>query len=326
MATRRVLLLLALASLASPALAQPAGKVWRIGFLGPAAATSPVYVGRVEQFRAGLRELGYVEGKNIAIEFRWADGKLERLPALAAELVKTKPDVLVTATTPAALAAKRATQAIPIVLASVGDPVSTGLVASLARPGGNITGSSLFAGDESAKRLELIRDALPRARRVAILVNPTNPVWSASMQEAERVAKSLKLELRRIEARTAGDFEAALAAAVDKRVDALVVVEDSLFSVQAARLAELALKHRLPAIGQVVFAEAGGLIGNGTNQLVLFRRAAIFVDKIFKGARPAELPIEQATRFELIVNLKTARALGVSLPKELTFRADRLIE
>jgi putative tryptophan/tyrosine transport system substrate-binding protein len=326
MVTRRIVLLSVLASLALPALAQPAGKVWRIGFLGPTAATSPVWVARVEQLRAGLRELGYVEGKNIAIEFRWADGKLERLPALAAELVQLKPDVLVTATTPCAMAAKRATQSIPIVLASVGDPVFTGLVPSLARPGGNITGSSLFTGDESAKRLELIKDALPRTKRVALLVNPTNPLWAGSVQEVERVARSLKLELQRIEARTPGDFEPAIMAAVEKRADALVLVEDSLFTAQAEKLAELALRHKLPAIGQVVFAEAGGLIGNGTNQLVLFRRAAIFVDKIFKGAKPAELPIEQATRFELIVNLKTAKGLGVALPKQLTFRADRIIE
>jgi putative ABC transport system substrate-binding protein len=312
--------------LALPAFAQPAGKAWRIGFLGPTAATSRVWQARVEQLRAGLRELGYVEGRNLAIEFRWADGKLERLPTLAAELVQLKPDVLVTATTPAALATKRATQSIPIVLASVGDPVSTGLVHSLARPGGNITGSSLFAGDESAKRLELIKDALPRTRRVAILLNPANPLWSVTVQETERVAKNLKLELLRVEARATGELEAAIAAAVEKRADALVVVEDSLFTAQAARLAALALQHKLPAIGQVVFAHAGGLIGNGTDQLVLFRRAAVYVDKILKGGKPADLPIEQATRFELIVNLKTAKALGLSLPKQLTFRADRLIE
>jgi putative ABC transport system substrate-binding protein len=326
MVTRRSVLSLLITGLALPALGQPAGKVWRIGFLGPTAATSPVWMARVEQMRVGLRELGYAEGRNIAIDFRWAEGKLERLPALAAELVGLKPDVLVTATTPCAMAAKGATQSIPIVLASVGDPVFTGLVPSLARPGGNITGSSLFAGDETAKRLELIRDALPRTKRVAVLVNPANPLWAASEKEVERVARSLKLEVQRIEARSPNDFEAAIAAAVEKRADALVLVEDSLFSAQAVKLAELALRHRLPTIGQVVFADAGGLIGYGTNQLVLFRRAAVFVDKIFKGAKPADLPIEQATRFELIINLKTAKALGASLPKQLTFRADRLIE
>jgi putative ABC transport system substrate-binding protein len=322
-AMRRIVLLLVLSSLAFPAFAQ---KVWRIGFLGPAAATSPVWVARVEQLRAGLRELGYAEGRNIAIEFRWADGKLDRLPTLAAELVQLKPDVLVTATTPAAMAAKRATQSIPIVLASVGDPVFTGIVPSLARPGGNITGSSLFTADEAVKRLELIKDALPRTRRVAILVNPANPIWTASVKEAERVARGLSLELQRLEARTPGEFEPAIAAAVEKRADALVVVEDSLFTAQAARLAELALKHKLPAVGQVVFADAGGLIGNGTNQLVLFRRAAVFVDKIFKGAKPADLPIEQPTKFELVVNLKTAKALGLTIPQSILLQADRVIE
>jgi putative ABC transport system substrate-binding protein len=329
MTTRRTALSFSLASLAAaafPAFAQPAGRVWRIGFLGPSASTSPVWAARVEALRAGLRELGYVEGRNIAIDFRWADGDLERLPQLAAELVQLKPDVIVTATTPGAMSAKRATQSVPVVLASVGDPVSTGLVRSLARPGGNLTGSSLFTADESAKRLELIRDALPRTKRVAILVNPTNPLWEASVQAVQRVGRNLKLEIQRIEARTPADFEPALAAAVERRADALIVVEDSLFTGEAQKLAQLALKHRLPAIGHVVFADAGGLIGNGTNQLVLFRRAAVFVDKIFRGAKPADLPIEQATRFELVVNLRTAKALGVSLPKQVLFRADKLIE
>jgi putative ABC transport system substrate-binding protein len=193
MAARRTMLsslVACLATAAFPALAQPAGKVWRIAFLSPAAATSPVWAARVEALRAGLRELGYAEGKNIAIDFRWAEGSLERLPALAAELVQLKPDVLVTATTPGAMAAKRATQTVPIVLASVGDPVFTGLVPSLARPGGNLTGSSLFTADETAKRLELIKDAFPRTKRVALLVNPSNPLWSASVPQVERVAKA----------------------------------------------------------------------------------------------------------------------------------------
>jgi putative ABC transport system substrate-binding protein len=322
---RRAVCIAALSVVAMPALAQTA-RIWRVGFLSPSPASSPVWKVRVEALRAGLRELGYVEGRNIAFEFRWADGKAERLPALAAELVKLKPDVIVTATTPAAMAMKRATQAIPIVLASVGDPVSTGLVPSLARPGGNITGSSLFTADESAKRVELILDALPRTRRVALLVNPANPLWAGSVREVERVAGTLQLELQRIEARNPGELEAAIAAAVEKRADALVVVEDSLFTGEAARVAALAIKHKLPAIGQVVFADAGGLIGNGTDQVALFRRAAVFVDKILKGARPADLPIEQASRFELILNLKTAKALGISIPKQVLFRADRIIE
>ena len=326
---RRTVILLPLAGLAFaalPALAQPAGRTWRIGFLSPAASSSSVWAARVEALRAGLRELGYAEGKNLVIDFRWADGNLERLPGLAAELIALRPDALVTATTPGAMAAKRATRTIPIVLASVGDPVFTGIVSSLARPGGNLTGSSLFTVDELAKRLELIRDALPRAKRVAVLVNPTNPLWTASLKEVERVARGLKLELERIEATAPGNLEAAITAAVERRADALVVAEDSLFTGNAAKLAQLALQRKLPAIGHVVFGEAGGLIGNGTNQLVLFRHAAVFVDKILRGAKPADLPIEQATRFELVINLRTAKALGVSLPKQVLVRADKLIE
>jgi putative ABC transport system substrate-binding protein len=329
MTTRRAVLCFPLATLAAAALpgfAQPAGKVWRVAFLSPAASKSAVWTTRVGALRAGLRELGYIEGKNLAIDFRWADGNYERLPQLAAELIALKPAVLVTATTPGAMAAKRATQSIPIVLASVGDPVFTGLVKSLARPEGNITGSSIFTADETAKRLELIKDALPRTQRVAILMNSQNPLWDASVTEAERLARKLKLDIQRIEARSSGELEAAIASAAERRADALVVVEDTLFTGEAEQIAALALRHRLPAIGQVVFADAGGMVGNGANQLVLFRRAAVFVDKILKGAKPADLPIEQATRFELIVNLRTAKALGLSLQKEFLFRADRLIE
>lgn len=323
---RRRLCIAGVSLIAVPVFAQPSAKVWRIGFLGPTAANSPVYASRVEAFRVGLRELGYVEGRNIAIEFRWAEGKAERLPALAAELAALKVDVLVTATTPGALAAKRATKTIPIVLASIGDPVSTGVVASLARPGANVTGSALFVAEETVKRLELLQDALPRTRRVAVLVNSGNPLWEAAVQRVGRAAAARKLEVHVVEVRKSGDFESAFSAIAEKRADALVLVEDSVLTANARRLAELALQHRLPSVGQLAFAEAGGLIGNGTNQIELFRRAAVFVDKILRGAKPEDLPIEQATRFELIVNLKTAKALGVALPKQFVFRAERTIE
>jgi putative ABC transport system substrate-binding protein len=311
---------------AMPALGQQAARVWRIGFLGLTGPDAPVSVARLEAFRAGLRELGYVEGKNIAIDLRWAGGDFERLPVLAAELVALKVDVLVTYSTPGAFAAKRATHTTPVVLASVGDPVSTGVVASLARPGGNLTGSSIFAADETVKRLELLRDALPHSRRVAVLVNPSNPLWRSVIKAIERVAEPRKLEIRLVEVRTSADFDGAFAAMAEKRPDALVVVEDPLFTGQARRLAELATKHGLPSIGAPTFAQAGGLIGNGANQLDLFRRAAVFVDKIIRGAKPEELPIEQATRFELVVNLKTAKALGITLPRAFLFRADMVIE
>lgn len=324
MPTRRFVLLLPLC-VALPAWAQPR-KVWRIGFLGAASADSPVWARRVDGFKAGLRELGYIEGKNAVIEFRWANGDEKRLPALAAELVAAKVDVIVTATTPGAFAAKGATRTVPIVLASVGDPVSTGLVTSLARPGVNITGSAMFAADETVKRLELLRDALPRTRRVIVLVNPGNPLWKHAAESVARNAASQKLEVEFLEARNAAELDDAFAALARKRPDAVVIVEDSLFTTQARKLAELALRHRLPSIGHLPFVEAGGLIGNGANQIELFRRAAVFVDKVLRGMKAEDLPIEQASRFELVVNLKTAKALGVTLPKQFLFRADRQIE
>jgi putative ABC transport system substrate-binding protein len=308
-----------------PAFAQER-KIWRIGFLGAARADTPVWARRVEAFRAGLRELGYVEGKNIAIEFRWAEGSAERLPSLAAELVRLKVDVIVTATTPGGFAAKGATRTIPIVLASVGDPVSTGLVASLARPAANITGSAMFTADETVKRLELLKDALPRTRRVAVLVNPGNPLWKPAVDRVMRVAATLRLEAQVVEVRSTAEFESVFDAMAEKRPDAVVIVEDSLFTGEIRKLAALTTRHRLPSIGHLPFVEAGGLIGNGANQLALFRRAAVFVDKIIRGAKAEDLPIEQAARFELVVNLKTAQALGLTLPKHFLFRADRLIE
>ena len=324
MKTRRSVLLLPLLA-ALPAWAQ-SRKVWRIGFLGAASAESPVWSRRVEGFKAGLRELGYIEGKNVVIEFRWAQGDAKRLPALAAELVAAKVDVIVTATTPGAFAAKGATRSVPIVVASVGDPVSTGLVSSLARPGVNITGSAMFAADETVKRLELLRDALPRTRRVVVLVNPGNPLWKHAAERVAQNAASQKLEVQLLEVRSADELEGAFATLAEKRPDAIVIVEDSLFTTQARRVAELSLQYRLPSIGHLPFAEAGGLIGNGANQVELFRRAAVFVDKLLRGAKAEDLPIEQASRFELVVNLKTAKALGITLPKQFLFRADRQIE
>jgi len=281
---------------------------------------------RVEALRAGLRELGYVEGKNIVIEYRWADGRYDRLPELATELARLNVDVLVTASAAAGMAAKKATQTIPIVMASMGDPVATGLVASLARPGGNLTGSSIFTSEEVAKRLELLRDIFPRAKRVAILLNPDSPLTKLSIEAVTSFAKSLKLDVQQVAARVPAEFEGAFQSMADKRAEALVVFEDPVFSAEAARLAELAMKGRLPSIGQLVFAEAGGLIGNGANQVELFRRAAVFVDKIIKGTKPGDLPVEQATRFELIINARTARALGLTIPQSILVRADRVIE
>jgi putative tryptophan/tyrosine transport system substrate-binding protein len=306
--------------------AQQSAKIWRIGFLGLTSPRAAVSVARVEALRAGLRELGYIEGKNIAIEFRWADGDYDRLPGLAEELVRQKVDVLVTYSTPGAMAARRATQSIPIVLASVADPVATGLVKSLRQPGGNITGSSIFSADETAKRLELLKDAFPQARRVALLTNPGNAASKATALEVEKVARTVQLDVQIVEVRVLSDIEGAFAKMAGAGIQAVLLFEDPLFTGDAARIAALALRHRMISIGPVAFAEAGGLIGNGANQLYQFRRAAEFVDKILKGAKPGELPIQQAARFELIVNMNTATALGVSMPKALQFRADRIIE
>jgi putative ABC transport system substrate-binding protein len=302
-------------------------KLWRIGFLGIGSSRTPVWVSRVEAFRAGLRELGYVEGKNIAIEFRWADNDYDRLPGLAEELVRAKVDVIVTASTPGAMAAKKATRTIPIVLATVGDPLSTGVVANLAHPGGNVTGLAIFTPDEMAKRLELLKDTLPNVRRVAALFNPANPLGSKVTESAvKRAGEKLHVAVDIVHASSVGDFEKVYAVMIEKRVDAVLIFEDPLFSSEARKLAALAIKHRLPSIGSPPFADAGGLIGNGTDQVELFRRSAQFVNQILKGAKPGDLPIQQASRFELVVNMNTATALGLSIPKALQFRADRIIE
>ena len=330
MITRRaVLALFAAGTCASVARvrAQAPGKIWRIGFLGLTASQAAVSLARVEALRAGLRDLGYAEGKNLAMEFRWANGVYERLPSLAEELVHAKVDVVVTYSTVGALAAKRATQTTPIVLASVGDPLSTGVVSSLARPGANVTGLAMFTPDEMAKRLELLKDAFPAVRRVAVLFNPDNPLGvDVSARAVKAAAERLNVEIQIFNLRRNTEFEGAFLSMVDKRAEAVIVFEDPLLSSEAGKLAALAIRHRLPAVGQIVFADAGGLMGNGSNQLELFRRAAVFIDRIFKGAKPGDLPIQQASRFELVINLNTATALGITLPKALLFRADRIIE
>jgi len=322
--------LIALASLSAALLAAPATaqqpKMARVGFLGLTAEGAPVSMARVEAFRTGMRERGYVEGRNLQIEFRWANNNYELLPGLAEELVKAKVNVLVTYSTPGAMAAKRATRTVPIVLASVGDPTATGIVANLARPAGNITGLSILTPDEMAKRMELLKDALPAVRRVGLLINPDNLNAKPSAARAQQAAAKLQLELHVAEARSVADFEPVFAALVEKGMHALAVYEDPIFTAEAKKLVALALRHRVPTIGQVSFAEAGGLIGNGANQTELFRRAAGYVDQILRGAKPGELPIQQPARFELVVNRTTAIALGVTLPQSVLFRADRIIE
>jgi putative ABC transport system substrate-binding protein len=279
----------------------------------------------VEALRQGLRDLGYVEGKNIAIEFRWAEGRDERLPELAGELVRLKVDVIVTTATEPVLTAKRATATIPIVFATVGDAVATGVVASLARPGGNATGSTFFSPELMAKRLELAKEAMPHIARVAVLVNPDSLLTGPILQAMEVTAKFEKVTVFRFEAHDLSAVNAAFAAMVQRGIDAVIVGDHPRFIVNRRAIADLAAKQRLPAIGYGEFAEAGGLIGYGVNFDELFRRAAYFVDKIFKGTKPADLPVEQTTKFEFLVNMKTAKALDIKLPNSILVRADRVI-
>ena len=302
--------------------AQP-GKVVRIGFLGPTSAASNA--GRMEALRAGLRDLGYLEGKNLVIESRWAEGKFDRLPELAAELVRLNVDVILTTGTPGIRAAKNATTTIPIVMVTSGDPVGFGFVASLARPGGNITGSSTFGPELSAKRLELLKETLPRTQRVAVLFNPDNSINDRNLPAMEQTAKLLKIRLQRFEVRGAEEFKNAFAAMTKQRVDAVALPEDDFLNANQNEVAELVAKQRLPSIGRAEFAEAGGLIGYAVNFFDLYRRAAIFVDKILKGAKPADLPVQQPTKFEFVINLKTAKQIGLTIPPNVLARADKVI-
>jgi len=304
--------------------AQQAADFARIGFLGATSAHG--WASRVEAFRLGLRDLGYVEGKNIIIEFRWADEHYDRLPSLAAELLRLKVDLLVTYGTPGSLAAKHATTKIPIVMVHSGDAVVAGIVASLPRPGGNLTGSTYFLPQLMAKRLELLKDAVPRISQVAILVKPDNPFFAPAIRALEVAADRLQIRLQQFEARAPTEFDAAFSVMSKRRVDAVVVLEDAVFVTHAKAIAELALKHRLPAAGFQELAAAGGLIGYGVNFLEMYRRAAVFVDKILRGTKLADIPVEQATKFDLLINLKTARAFSLTIPPPLLLRADQVIE
>ena len=324
-----VILIVVLAMLAAPPLvaeAQPAGKVPRVAYLNVSSAASATWA--VEAFRQGLRELGYIEGQNILIEYRWADGRFERLPALAAELARSKVDVIVAQNTVAALAAKNATSTIPIILVTVGDPVGSGLVASLARPGGNVTGLSLFPTLAiSGKQLELLKEAFPTLSQVAVLANPANPPTADLLTETERAARSLGLRLRVVQVREPKEFGDAFATMKNERIPALLVIADPLVNDNRGRIVAFAATNRLPAIYPYrTFVDAGGLMSYGVDTSDLSRRAATYVDRILKGAKPAELPIEQPTKFELVVNLKTAKALGLTIAASLLLRADHVIQ
>ena len=304
--------------------AQQAEKLRAIGYLNP--GSGPPAPGITALFDA-LAELGWIEGKNVVFERRYAENRLERLPELAAELVRLNVDVIVAIGTPGPLAAKRATSTIPIVMAAAGDPLGSGLVASLARPGGNVTGMSLMAPDLGGKRLELLKELLPRLARVAVLWNATNPYAAIVFKEMQAAGPTLGIEVQSLEVRSPDDFDGAFEIARRQHPDALITVEDPLTFSHRKRIADLAIGQQLPSLhGIREFAAAGGLMSYGASLADLYRRAAGYVDKILRGAKPADLPVQQPSKFEFVVNLKTARTLGLRIPDKLVALADEVIE
>src|SRR6266478_728745 len=306
--------------------AQQAGKVYRIGYLS--APTRASVEQGLQAFLQTLRELGWIEGQNLIIEYRWADGNIERLPSLAAELVTQKVDLIVAPAGTAALAAKKATSSIPIVMIFPADPVGLGLVASVRRPGGNVTGTTSTPSPEIfGKQLQLLKDAVPQATRVAVLVNPEDLAFGSQVREVETAARSLGIRIQRVEAHGPEEFERAFAAMTRERAEALLVANDTTFLVNRAKVAELALKNHLPTMNYYrEMVDAGGFMAYAVNMAEFTPRAAVFVDKILKGANPADLAVEQPTKFELVINLKTAKALGVTIPPSLLARADDVIQ
>jgi putative tryptophan/tyrosine transport system substrate-binding protein len=305
--------------------AQEPARIWRIGFLGSGShsAGDP----RVEALRRGFGELGYADGRNLAIEFRWADGNANRLPLLAAELAKLKLDAIVSQGTQATDAARRAATTIPIVFAVAGDPVGTGLVSSLSRPGRNVTGLSDIAPEMAGKRLELLRQLVPGITRIAVLWNPANPSAAPQMRDTGAVARSFALLVRSLELKDVSQLDGAFASAVQDRAGAIIALSDGALYARRVQIARLAARHRLPCVAWTPeFAESGCLMTYGADVVEMHRRAAMFVDKIWRGVSPADLPVEQPTKFELVFNLKTAKALGLTIPPSLLARADQVIE
>jgi putative tryptophan/tyrosine transport system substrate-binding protein len=304
--------------------AQQAEKVPRIGFLGMASPST--LAARLEAFRLGLHDFGYVEGTNITVEYRWADEHYERLPKLAAELVRSNVDLIVTHGTPGTLAARGATTTIPIVMAVIGDAVASGVVASIARPGGNITGQSFFDPEIRAKRIELLKELMPHLTEVAVLLSADNPASVPELRAIETTAQSLNLKLQPFRLREPSEFVSAFESMEQAHVGAVETGDDLLFVTNVGAIAALAARARLPSIGPADVARAGGMMGYGVDLVSTFRRAAFFVDKILKGANPGDLPIERASKFQLVLNLKTAKALGLTFPITQLGRADEVIE
>ena len=311
-------------ALSSIAHAQQAKKVPRIGFLVP--SSSPFATPLVDAFRQGLRELGWVEGQNITFDYRWAEARPDRLSELALELVRLKVDVIVTAGEPATRAAQQATNTIPIVMASSSSPVEQGLAAGLSRPGGNVTGLSGFVTELNPKRLELLKTAVPPLKRVAVLSYPSSGS-ARVLKELETPARALEVKLQSLEVRGPDDLSSAFGAAIRKGAEALIPLRDTVILGQQTEIARLSAKHRLASIfDNSEFVAAGGLMSYGANIADQYRRAATYVDKILKGAKPADLPIEQAMKFELVINLKTAKQIGLTIPQSVLYRADRVIK
>jgi putative ABC transport system substrate-binding protein len=307
------------------AFAEDTHRLSRIGFLGN--STEALEANLVGPFREGLRDLGYTEGRNILIEYRWAEGNYDRLPSLIAELIALKVDVIVTAGTPAAQAVKRATKTIPLVMVAVGDPVGTGLVASLAQPAGNATGLTSIAPELEGKRLELLKEVFPKLSRVAVLWNPSNAYQIGSEKEVQAAAKVLRISVTSLPVRSREELVNAFAAISRQRTDAVVVLADRIFLHNRERIADFAITNRLPGMNAYrELVEAGGLMSFRPNYAVMHRQAATFVDKILKGAKPGDLPVEQPAKFELVINLKTAKALGITIPNSLLLRADEVIQ
>ena len=305
--------------------AQHRGRVPRVGYLGTSSASLEREL--VKAFREGLRDHGYIEGQNIVIEYRWAEGNYQRFPELVADLVKLKVDVILTAGTPGALAAKRATQTTPIVMAVTGEAVGTGLVSSLARPGGNLTGLTTMVPDLEGKRLEILGEVLPKLATLVVLLNTSNPLTAIQWEQAKTSAKALGIQLQPIELQRPEDFKDAFARVARQRPDAITMVADRFLLAHRTQIADFVAKTRLPAIYPYKdFVVAGGLMSYGPSYEDLFRRAAEYVDKILKGAKPAELPVERPTKFELVINLKTAKTLGLTIPPSVLQRADQVIE
>jgi putative ABC transport system substrate-binding protein len=310
-----------------PVHGQKSGRVARVGVLSPffpSFGASPAY----DAFSQTMRELGWIEGQNIALEYRWAEGRADRLPALAAELIRLKPDLFFSAWgTPAALAAKNASSTTPIVFAGVGDAIGVGLVKSLSQPGANITGSTFITEETIGKQLDLLRQTVSALSRVGVLINPKNPVYGPVLKATQVPAQEMNLHLQVLGVENANDFEPALDAASKGGIGGLIVLRDPVFIINTSRLVELAAKYRLPTLyGLSHFAFAGGLMSYGPNLRDMYRRAAFVVDKILAGAQPSDVPVEQATRFELVINSKTAKALGLEVPPTLLVRADEVIE